>query len=117
MDRSAPAGKVFASRPGFDLDDLRREAAESLAAPGFSPDMRWAGSAWANPEPEMVKQVGATTPFLLCRQASVRHHGAGNAPQLLKMIALGVDMFDCVLLTRVARNGLVFTPGRLDQPA
>ncbi len=31
-------------------------------------------------------------------------------PQLLKMIALGVDMFDCVLPTRVARNGLVFTP-------
>jgi queuine tRNA-ribosyltransferase len=28
----------------------------------------------------------------------------------LKMIALGVDMFDCVLPSRVARNGLVFTP-------
>ena len=36
--------------------------------------------------------------------------GLGTPPQLLKMIALGVDMFDCVLPTRVARNGLVFTP-------
>jgi queuine tRNA-ribosyltransferase len=36
--------------------------------------------------------------------------GLGTPPQLLKMIALGVDMFDCVLPSRVARNGLVFTP-------
>jgi queuine tRNA-ribosyltransferase len=36
--------------------------------------------------------------------------GLGTPPQLLKMVALGVDMFDCVLPTRVARNGLVFTP-------
>src|SRR3954462_8439777 len=36
--------------------------------------------------------------------------GLGTPPQLLRMIALGVDMFDCVLPTRVARNGLVFTP-------
>jgi queuine tRNA-ribosyltransferase len=35
--------------------------------------------------------------------------GLGTPPQLLKMVALGVDMFDCVLPTRVARNGLVFT--------
>jgi queuine tRNA-ribosyltransferase len=36
--------------------------------------------------------------------------GLGTPPQLLKMVALGVDMFDCVLPSRVARNGLVFTP-------
>ena len=36
--------------------------------------------------------------------------GLGTPSQLLKMIALGVDMFDCVMPTRVARNGLVFTP-------
>jgi len=39
--------------------------------------------------------------------------GLGTPPQLLKMVALGVDMFDCVLPSRVARNGLVFT---LDGP-
>ena len=36
--------------------------------------------------------------------------GLGTPPQLLRMVALGVDMFDCVLPSRVARNGLVFTP-------
>ena len=35
--------------------------------------------------------------------------GLGTPPQLLKMIALGVDMFDCVMPTRNARNGSLFT--------
>ncbi|HSY54675.1 MAG TPA: tRNA guanosine(34) transglycosylase Tgt, partial [Opitutaceae bacterium] len=61
------------------------------------------------PEPEMLKQVGATAPFLPADKPRYTM-GLGTPPQLLKMIALGVDMFDCVLPTRVARNGLVFTP-------
>ena len=61
------------------------------------------------PEPEMLKQVAATTPFM--PQDKPRYTmGLGTPPQLLKMVALGVDMFDCVLPSRVARNGLVFTP-------
>jgi queuine tRNA-ribosyltransferase len=35
--------------------------------------------------------------------------GLGTPPQLLELIALGVDMFDCVLPTRLARNGTAFT--------
>ena len=57
----------------------------------------------------MLKQGGATTPFLPAGKPRYTM-GLGTPPQLLKMIALGVDMFDCVLPTRVARNGLVFTP-------
>jgi hypothetical protein len=57
----------------------------------------------------MLKQVGATTPFLPADKPRYTM-GLGTPPQLVKMIALGVDMFDCVLPTRVARNGLVFTP-------
>ena len=57
----------------------------------------------------MLKQVGATTPFLPADKPRYTM-GLGTPPQLLKMIALGVDMFDCVLPSRVARNGLVFTP-------
>ena len=34
--------------------------------------------------------------------------GLGTAPQLLEMIARGMDMFDCVLPTRLARNGTAF---------
>ncbi len=99
---------VFAIVQGSTFDDLRREAAESLAALDF-PGYAVGGVSVGEPEPEMLKQVGATTPFLPANKPRYTM-GLGTPPQLLKMIALGVDMFDCVLPTRVARNGLVFTP-------
>ena len=36
--------------------------------------------------------------------------GVGTPPQLLQMVAQGVDMFDCVLPTRAARHGTLYTP-------
>jgi queuine tRNA-ribosyltransferase len=99
---------VFAIAQGSTFDDLRREAAESLAALDF-PGYAVGGVSVGEPEPEMLKQVAATTPFLPADKPRYTM-GLGTPPQLLKMIALGVDMFDCVLPTRVARNGLVFTP-------
>jgi len=35
--------------------------------------------------------------------------GLGTPPQMLEMIARGVDMFDCVMPTRIARHGVAFT--------
>jgi queuine tRNA-ribosyltransferase len=35
--------------------------------------------------------------------------GLGTPPQMLQMVARGMDMFDCVLPTRLARNGTAFT--------
>jgi len=99
---------AFAIVQGSTFDDLRREAAEGLAALDF-PGYAVGGVSVGEPEPEMLKQVGATTPFLPTDKPRYTM-GLGTPPQLLKMIALGVDMFDCVLPTRVARNGLVFTP-------
>ena len=98
---------VFAIVQGSTFDDLRREAAEGLAALDF-PGYAVGGVSVGEPEPEMLKQVGATTPYLPVDKPRYTM-GLGTPPQLLKMIALGVDMFDCVLPTRVARNGLVFT--------
>lgn len=99
---------VFAIVQGSTFDDLRRAAAEALAALDF-PGYAVGGVSVGEPEPEMLKQVGATTPFLPVHKPRYTM-GLGTPPQLLKMIALGVDMFDCVLPSRVARNGLVFTP-------
>jgi queuine tRNA-ribosyltransferase len=99
---------VFAIVQGSTFDDLRREAAEGLAALDF-PGYAVGGVSVGEPEPEMLKQVGATTPYMPVDKPRYTM-GLGTPPQLLKMIALGVDMFDCVLPTRVARNGLVFTP-------
>jgi queuine tRNA-ribosyltransferase len=102
---------VFAIAQGSTFDDLRREAAESLAALDF-PGYAVGGVSVGEPEPEMLKQVGATTPFMPADKPRYTM-GLGTPPQILKMIALGVDMFDCVHPTRVARNGAAFTPDGL----
>ncbi len=102
---------VFAIAQGSTFDDLRREAAESLASLDF-PGYAVGGVSVGEPEPEMIKQVAATTPFLPADKPRYTM-GLGTPPQILKMIALGVDMFDCVHPTRVARNGAAFTPDGL----
>jgi queuine tRNA-ribosyltransferase len=99
---------LFGIVQGSTFDDMRREAAEALAElnlPGYAVG----GVSVGEPEPEMLKQVGATTPFMPADKPRYTM-GLGTPPQLLKMVALGVDMFDCVLPSRVARNGLVFAP-------
>ena len=104
----AAGHQVFGIVQGSTFDDLRREAAQSLAALGF-PGYAIGGVSVGEPEAEMLRQVAATAPYLPADKPRYTM-GLGTPPQLLKMIALGVDMFDCVLPTRVARNGLAFTP-------
>ncbi|HTL68305.1 MAG TPA: tRNA guanosine(34) transglycosylase Tgt [Lacunisphaera sp.] len=103
--------QVFAIVQGSTFDELRHEAAESLAALDF-PGYAIGGVSVGEPEPEMVKQVAATAPFLPANKPRYTM-GLGTPPQILKMIALGVDMFDCVHPTRVGRNGAAFTPDGL----
>ena len=98
---------VFAISQGSEFEDLRRRSAEELAALDF-PGYAIGGVSVGEPEPEMLKQVAAAAPFL--PEDKPRYTmGLGTPPQMLKMIALGVDMFDCVLPSRVARNGAFFT--------
>jgi queuine tRNA-ribosyltransferase len=99
---------VFAIAQGSTFDDLRREAAEALSALDFS-GYAIGGVSVGEPEPEMMRQVAATTPFLPSDRPRYTM-GLGTPPQILRMVALGIDMFDCVLPTRVARNGVAFTP-------
>ena len=105
---SASGHLVFGIVQGSTYDELRREAALGLAALNF-PGYAVGGVSVGEPEPEMLKQVAATTPFLPADRPRYTM-GLGTPPQMLKLSALGVDMFDCVMPTRVARNGLVFTP-------
>ena len=60
------------------------------------------------PEPEMMQAVEWSEPFLPDDKPRYAM-GLGTPPQLLELIARGVDMFDCVLPTRLARNGTAFT--------
>lgn len=99
---------LFAVVQGSSFGDLRREAAEALVAMDFH-GYAVGGVSVGEPEPEMLEQVAATTPHLPADRPRYTM-GLGTPSQLLKMVALGMDLFDCVLPTRVARNGLVFTP-------
>lgn len=99
---------VFGIVQGGIYDDLRRECAEKLSEMDF-PGYAIGGVSVGEPEPEMLQQVGAATPFLP-KDRPRYVMGVGTPSQLLKMIALGADMFDCVMPTRLARHGTAFTP-------
>lgn len=99
---------VFGIVQGGIYDDLRRECAEKLSEMDF-PGYAIGGVSVGEPEPEMLQQVAAAAPFLPADKPRYVM-GVGTPPQLLKMIALGADMFDCVMPTRLARHGTAFTP-------
>ncbi len=70
------------------------------------------GVSVGEPEHEMMRAVENSVPFLPFDKPRYAM-GLGTPPQLLEMIARGVDMFDCVLPTRLARHGVAMT---LDGP-
>ena len=59
-------------------------------------------------DPTVGQAVEITEPFLPAHKARYAM-GLGTPAQLVELVARGVDMFDCVLPTRVARNGTAFT--------
>jgi queuine tRNA-ribosyltransferase len=99
---------LFGIVQGSHYAEQRRRCAEELAAMDF-PGYAVGGVSVGEPEPEMLAQVEMSTPYMPSHKPRYAM-GLGTPPQMLKMIALGIDMFDCVLPTRVGRNGMVFTP-------
>ncbi len=96
-------GSVFA--------ELREQSARELVDLDFD-GYAVGGVSVGEPEPEMFRAIENAVPFL--PQDKPRYAmGLGSPPQILEMIARGVDMFDCVMPTRVARHGVAFT---LDGP-
>jgi queuine tRNA-ribosyltransferase len=99
---------LFAIVQGSNFEELRRECAEALREMPF-PGYAVGGVSVGEPEPEMLFQVEASTRHM--PEEKPRYAmGLGTPSQMLKMIALGIDMFDCVMPTRVARHGTAFTP-------
>jgi queuine tRNA-ribosyltransferase len=104
---------VFGIVQGGMDPDLRARSAGDLAAMGFDGygiGGLSVGEARALTWPALAAAVQALPPdrprYLM---------GVGEPADVLAGIARGVDMFDCVLPTRLGRNGTVFTPdGRLD---
>lgn len=99
-------GKKFGIVQGSVYPDLRRASAEALVAlelDGYA----IGGVSVGEPEHEMMAAVEHSEPFLPANKARYAM-GLGKPHQIVELVARGVDMFDCVLPTRVARNGTAF---------
>ena len=98
---------VFGIVQGGTDAALREECAKALVALNFD-GYAIGGVSVGEPEPEMFRAIEMTEPFL--PQGQPRYAmGLGTPAQLVELVARGIDMFDCVLPTRVARNGTAFT--------
>ncbi len=98
---------LFGIVQGATFEDLRKQSAQAIVDLDFD-GYAIGGVSVGEPEEEMMRAVESAEPFLP-RDKSRYAMGLGTPPQLLEMIARGMDMFDCVLPTRLARNGTAFT--------
>jgi queuine tRNA-ribosyltransferase len=103
----APGQMVFGIVQGGIDPHLREECAKALVALKFD-GYAIGGVSVGEPEPEMFRAVEITEPHLPANQPRYAM-GLGTPAQMVELVARGIDMFDCVLPTRVARNGTAFT--------
>src|SRR5262245_12497559 len=98
---------LFGIVQGGTFDDLRKQSAQQIVELDFD-GYAVGGVSVGEPEEEMLRAVESAEPFLPTDKPRYAM-GLGTPPQMLQMIARGMDMFDCVLPTRLARNGTAFT--------
>lgn len=103
----APGQQVFGIVQGGCNPELRKHCAEKIVELDFD-GYAIGGVSVGEPEPEMFKAVELTVPYLPEHKPRYAM-GLGTPAQIVELVARGVDMFDCVLPTRVARNGTAFT--------
>jgi queuine tRNA-ribosyltransferase len=98
---------VFGIVQGGVHEDLRREAAEAVSAAGV--DGIAIGGTLGRDKEEMHHVLSITAPLL--PEAAPKHLlGIGEVDDLLGGIALGLDVFDCAVPTRLARHGVALAP-------
>lgn len=102
-----PNQLLFGIVQGATFEDLRKQSAQTIVAVDFD-GYAVGGVSVGEPEEEMMRAVEWAEPFLPGNKPRYAM-GLGTPPQLLELIARGMDMFDCVLPTRLARNGTAFT--------
>ena len=103
---------LFGIVQGGEYEDLRKLSAEALVAMDF-PGYAIGGLSVGEPKEVMNRVLEFTTPHL--PEDKPRYlMGVGTADSLIDGAIRGVDMFDCVLPTRIGRNGTAMTSeGRL----
>ncbi|HET7433730.1 MAG TPA: tRNA guanosine(34) transglycosylase Tgt [Thermoanaerobaculia bacterium] len=87
--------------------DLRKASAEEISSMDFD-GVAIGGVSVGEPKAEMLDVVNFTAP-LLPKDKPRYLMGVGTPEDLVNGVAAGIDMFDCVMPTRNARNGSIFT--------
>jgi queuine tRNA-ribosyltransferase len=98
---------LFPIVQGSTYPDLRRKSAETIAEAG-QPGNAIGGLSVGEPAEEMYKTTDQVCQ-ILPKDKPRYLMGVGTPENILECIALGVDMFDCVLPSRNARHGMLYT--------
>ncbi len=98
---------LFGIVQGGEFADLRKYCAEELVKMDF-PGYSIGGTSIGEPKDVMFKMIKDTTPYLPFDKPRYLM-GVGSVDAILEGIEDGVDMFDCVLPTRIARHGALMT--------
>ncbi len=98
---------LFGIVQGGMFADLRAQSAEEIAAIDF-PGYAIGGLSVGEPKELMMEMAARTLP-LLPEDRPRYIMGVGTPEDLVELVHLGADMFDCVMPTRNARNGQMFT--------
>ena len=102
-----PQNNLFGIVQGGMYPELRKRSADQLTAfdfPGFA-----IGGLSVGEPIEMMREMADFTLPLLPDEKPKYIMGVGTPEDLVELVALGADMFDCVMPTRNARNGQLFT--------
>ncbi len=104
---------LFGIVQGSTYADLRRQSARFLASLAFD-GYAIGGLSVGEPKETMHAMLAETVPLLPATKPRYLM-GVGSPEDLFECVARGIDMFDCVMPTRIARNGALFTRhGRLN---
>lgn len=98
---------LFPIVQGSTYKDLRKHSAETIAAVGA--DGNAIGGLSVGEPAEMMYEMTDLVCEILPVDKPRYLMGVGTPANILESIALGIDMFDCVMPTRNARNGMLFT--------
>ncbi len=102
-----PHQRYFGIVQGGCYPELREKAARDLVDLDYD-GYAIGGLSVGEPVPEMMKAADVAAPILPPDKPRYAM-GLGQPDQLIELISRGIDMFDCVLPTRVARNGTAYT--------
>ncbi len=100
-------GNLFGIVQGNFYEDLRKESAETLSEMDF-PGIAIGGLSVGESKQQFNDFLGITSQYIT--EEKPRYvMGIGSPDYILECVENGIDLFDCVLATRMARNGGLFT--------